>query len=345
MQFSIKYFVLFILTVIAVIGISFGSGSLSNFKSLFKPVSVVSKVVVQGDLKGMDGRTNVLVLGTDKRDPNESSVASALTDTIMVISIDSNGANPVIISIPRDLWIEQTKSKVNAIYTLSDNDVEVLEDAVEYVLGIPIHYHLIVGFDVFVDAVDTIGGLDINVKEAFEDYRYPIAGKENVLPETDRYLHISFSRGRQNMNGIKALQYARSRHSTNPNQAGDFARSRRQQEVVVAFKDKILSAETLLDPIKVKELYEVYKKNIRTNISLNDALLFYNKYADLESIDINHILLSNEPRAEDKPGSGMLLSPDPEEREARYNGQYVLIPADRTYDNIRALVRLSLFDY
>jgi LCP family protein required for cell wall assembly len=224
--------------------------------------------------------------------------------------------------------------------------LEDVKNAVKSIVGIPIHYHAIIGFDTFKDSIEAVDGIEITVDETFDDYQYPIEGMENAENLADRYQHIHFDAGRQVMDGETALKYARSRHSNNPNEAGDFARARRQQKVVLALKDKVLSAETLFNPIRIKDLYDSYKSNVITNIELPEALLFYDKYKDVELGEMARIVISNEP-TNDQLGSGTVTSLSKEQWEARYGPdkqyQYVLTPISRTFDQIRAIVREALF--
>ena len=355
MHSAVKFIILF---VICLLGISFVlllTKDKSSVGGIWKPVSIVSKPT-KGitDLKRTDGRTNILLLGMDKRSPG-NTVTSTLTDTIMIISIDKDGKNPAVISIPRDLWLDQSVCKINAVYNFSrmnnksasdphDPAIKATIESVEYVSGLPIHYYALVGFDAFKDAVDAVGGITLNVDETFDDYEYPIEGKEDAIPESSRYMHVHFDAGVQKLDGEKALQYARSRHSTNPNENGDFARARRQQKVLMALKENVLSKETLFDVDNMSSLYDSYSKNVKSDISLPEILFAYKKYKDLEIGDVQRIVLSNETADPLKPGSGTLMVPSQEDREARYKGQYVLVPSDSTFDSIHALIRSKLFE-
>ncbi len=342
---AIKYIFLFLLTIGVLAFFLLRENLPDSVKKIFEPVSVVSQVVADGELQSTDGRTNILLLGIDSRSAG-SDRGTVLTDTIMVVSIDEDGTRPVIISIPRDLWIEELQTKINSVYAFTGRDIEVTKKAVSSVVGIPIHYYAIVGFDTFVDSITAVDGIEITVDKAFDDYDYPIEGMENASNIVDRYQHIRFNAGRQIMDGETALKYARSRHSTNPNEAGDFARARRQQKVILALKEKILSAETLFNPLKIKNLYDSYKSNVITNIKLPEALLFYDKYKDVELGEIARVVISNEPTS-DQLGSGTVMSLSKEQWEARYGPdkpyQYVLTPISRTFDQIRAIVREALF--
>ncbi|MDQ5981476.1 MAG: polyisoprenyl-teichoic acid--peptidoglycan teichoic acid transferase [Patescibacteria group bacterium] len=344
----LKYFFLliFIVSIIASI-LFFKNGGLAA--ALFKPVSVVSKVFTAQDIKSTDGRTNILVLGLDQRSPG-STQGGVLTDTIMVVSIGDNNSNTVMVSIPRDLWVDEIDEKINALYAWNyfpyegrGRDVKKVQEKVEEILGIPIHYTALVGFSAFKDAITAVDGLDIEVDEAFVDHLYPVEGMENAIPESSRYMTVRFEKGMQTMDGEKALQYARSRHSENFNEAGDFARARRQQKVLVALKDEILSSETLLNPSKISELYEAYKQNVETDISLSEILYFYDMVGSTKNLNVKKIVLSNELKNPNILGSGMLESPTEEEREQFYSGKYVLVPTGRTFEAIKTLVRSYLF--
>lgn len=353
-----KYVSLFLITLIIVAGLVIKLFFPETLSNLLKPVSVVSKVVADGQVKSTDGRTNILAIGIDSRTNAVHAVTSALTDSLMVISIDENGEKPVMISIPRDIWVDETESKINSVFIYTyvrerakgDEEatrlaIEAVKSTVQEVVGIPIHYYVLVNFDVFESAIDTVGGIEVYVDETFEDFRYPIEGKEDA-PESERYLHVRFEQGQQKMDGERALQYSRSRYSTNFNEQGDFARARRQQKVVSALKDKILSSEVLLDPSKIRELYDVYSQNVETNIAITDALSLFNKYKNVRAGDVSRIVLSNEPRDETLLGSGTLSSLSREEWEIKYKDtpfQYVLMPTTRTYDFIHAMIRTELF--
>lgn len=353
-----KFFGLFIITSIVIVGLVIKLMYPETLANILKPVSVVSRVVADGQIKSTDGRTNILAIGIDRRSNAVHAVTSALTDSLMVISIDDKGNKPVMISIPRDLWVDETKSKINAVYVYTYQKekgkgdaeatrlaIEAVKSAVQEVVGIPIHYYVLIDFEVFESAIDAVGGIEVYVDETFDDYRYPIEGKEDA-PDSERYLHVHFDQGQQKLDGERALQYSRSRYSTNPNEQGDFARARRQQKVVSALKDKILSSDVLLDPSKIKELYDVYSDNIETNISVADALSLFGKYKSVRAGDVSRIVLSNETRDDKLLGSGTLSSLTREEWMLKYKDrdfQYVLLPITRTYDYIHAMIRSVLF--
>ena len=186
--------------------------------SVLTPVSVFSQIINPQNLDQTDGRTNILTLGVDRRS-NAGYVSGVLTDTIMVASLDAKKKDVVIISIPRDLYVKMddyTSGKINSAYAFGG--VELAQKVVEGVLGIPIHYFVVVDFESFEKAIDVLGGVEENVENAFDDYQYPIFGKEldecGGDPEYQcRYQHLHFDAGLQQMDGETALAFARSHDS------------------------------------------------------------------------------------------------------------------------------------
>lgn len=323
----------------------------------FDPISVVASVSA-AELKETDGRTNILLLGYDKRSGN-SYEGSQLTDTIMVASISKVDNNVVLISVPRDLWVNDYHNKINSVYTLANmkglNGADELKREVQDLLGIPIHYHALVTFDLFQKVIDTLGGIDVNVDNTFTDNEYPIQGRENdtcginkkdieeaekegkTLSYPCRYESITFNAGPQKMDGITALKFVRSRHSLDNGEGTDFARAKRQQKILMAVRDKFLSTSTLLNPSKIKELYETFSNNIDTNVDLATLQTFYLLYQKKDSMKIISIVLDD--RGDPEQG-GLLYSP---QDTTLYNNAWVLVPQTGNFSQIHAYVQKYLF--
>jgi LCP family protein required for cell wall assembly len=306
-----------------------------NARALFNPISIVSNIP-RASLKETDGRTNVLILGRDTR-PSGSLFDLKLTDVIIVASIGASKGDVVLISVPRDLWVESSdgyQEKINAMYKLGG--VEETKGILENVLGMPIHYYAVVDFKIFKETVDILGGVDVNVARAFTDYTYPVEGKETAA-ENERYETVHFDAGLQTMNGATALKYVRSRHATDLEEGTDFARSKRQQNVIVAIKNKVLSTETLLNPGKISSLYDSYNSNVETNVDLVTAQSFAILAQKNNFETVKSIVLDNR----DTPETGGLLFA-PEDRSL-YRNAYVLIPKAGDYSQIHAFVQKYLF--
>lgn len=142
--------------------------------------SVVSYIFSGTGLKSNGGMVNVLLLGT----AGGSHDGPNLTDTIMVASYNLKTNRLHLISIPRDLWLPEFKSKANSVYQLGlnqGNGLNFTKTVIGNVVGLPLRYGLRIDFRGFVQSVDTIGGIDVAVANTFDDLNYPIEGKENDL--------------------------------------------------------------------------------------------------------------------------------------------------------------------
>jgi polyisoprenyl-teichoic acid--peptidoglycan teichoic acid transferase len=359
-----------LITVVTVLFLKIGTGGALD------PISIVASV--SGfELKETDGRTNVLILGSDKRSIGE--IRHVLTDTILVASIGSLEGDVVLISLPRDLWVESTVEpqryqKINAMYAIGG--AENIQKVVENVLGIPIHYYALVDFHIFEESVNILEGIQVDVENAFIDRQYPIEGMEDDLcgrteeeieeyegarkdngdeedddekkdeeekeriPEFEfyfcRYETISFEAGLQFMDGETALKFTRSRHGNN-NEGNDFARARRQQRVIMAIKDKALSLTTIINPTRLKELYDIYSDRVDTNIDLQTAQNFYLLSQKINFEDVRSIVLDDRSSAE---FGGLLYAPT----DTSLYGAYVLIPRAGDFSQVHAYVQKYFFE-
>ena len=122
---------------------------------------------------------------------------------------------------------------------------------------------VLIDFSGFAKAIDVIGGLDIQVDTSFIDSKFPIPGKETDPCEPCRYETISFTKGLQHMDGATALKFVRSRQAEG-DEGTDFARSKRQEKLISAFKQKILSS-----PTKIFQLKRIFSQIVITDISSN----------------------------------------------------------------------------
>lgn len=326
------------------IGLLVGGGMVVAKKGAgwFDPISVVATVSAS-NLKETDGRTNLLLLGSDKR--SFGAVESELTDTLLLVSIGRVEHDVVLLSLPRDLWVEDPtgyKSKINEVYSnnkLSEGDNisggDAITSVVGDVLGIPVHYYAVVNFELFKDVIDVLGGIDVEVERSFVDYYYPVEGKENA-PLEERYETVAFEKGWQTMDGDRALKFVRSRKGTN-GESTDFARSERQQRVITAVKNKALSLDTLVNPSKMKELYDIYSTQLDTNINFNDVQSFYLLSQQIDFDRITSVVLDDRSAADE---GGLLYAPTGNEL---YQGKYVLIPKVGDFSQVHAYVQRYLF--
>lgn len=308
----------------------------NTVKALFNPISIVANMS-QIKLNETDGRTNILILGSDKR--KEDTRFATLTDTILVASIGRVDKKVTLISLPRDLWVRTTGptpfyTKINAVYAHEGG--EGMSKVVGDVLGVPIHYYAVVDFELFKETIDILGGIEVSVDRAFVDREYPVEGKEDAPVVSDRYETITFNAGPQLMDGATALKYARSRHGNN-NEGTDFARAARQQKVIMAIKNKALSLNTIINPSKLNELYGTYEKNVDTNMTFNDIQNFYLLSQQIDFKNVTSIVLDDRSAAD---SGGLLYAP---EDTSLYDGAYVLLPKHGDFTQMHAYVQRYIF--
>ncbi len=160
------------------VGLGLGLSRIS-LASFLTPLSIVSNILSSSGLETSDGRTNFLVLGIDTR-LNSTYGSATLTDTIIFASISQRDGDVRVISLPRDLWVplgEGYSGKINAAYSVGGG-VEAVQGVASRILGVPIHYYVVVDFEGFERVIDVLGGVMVDVERSFDDYYYPIPGME-----------------------------------------------------------------------------------------------------------------------------------------------------------------------
>jgi len=223
-------------------------------------------------------RTNILIMGK----AGGSHEGPDLTDTMIVASVSLTKPEIVTVSIPRDLWVPEIRAKINSAYYWGnqkkpEDGINFAKSITNEVLGVPVHYGVVIDFSAFKDIVDALGGIPVNVDNGFTDKLYPIAGKENDLCGGDpifacRYETITFLSGDQQMNGETALKFVRSRHAEGT-EGTDQAREARQQKIVGSIKSKIMKPGIFLSPKVDLALLTVAKKYIQTDMDSSTAAI------------------------------------------------------------------------
>jgi anionic cell wall polymer biosynthesis LytR-Cps2A-Psr (LCP) family protein len=227
-------------------------------------------------IKGKD-RVNFLFLGI----PGESNPAPKLTDTILIINSTPKAENPVGISIPRDLLVKYPsanwQTKINALY--QGGGIETIKTAISEITGLESNYYLVLDLEGVKKLIDKLDGIDINVEEDIYDPAFPA--------QYNSYEVFSLKKGLQHLDGETALKYIRTRNQPQ----GDFSRIRRQQQVISALKNKILSLNLFWNFPKILGLWRILEQNSSTNIGLTDIKYAWNliKKANLDEIKFNTI--------------------------------------------------------
>ena len=240
----------------------------------------------------------------------------------------------------------QEHYKINAAYAIGSDDTrfplkepqykgeygggEMAKKVVGDVIGVPVEYFISVDFEGFKKTTDALGGVNVEVPVTFDDYFYPIKGLENetcgksadeiarlheLYSDTQlhhqfecRYEHIHFEKGEMYMDGETVLKFVRSRASAQ--HGGDFARSARQQVVILAMKEKLLSLSAIKN---IDEIYFEFSKMLKTDISLDKAKDLVAIFGNPSEYEILFLGLSSE---------NVLIE------TKSMNGQFILIPKE-----------------
>ncbi len=229
--------VLALLIPMLVVGAIVGSYFWGLHNTYTKNVDTVE--LEEKDRQAQGKGTNILLLGSDKRSPEEaekSGVVGQRSDVIMLVHISEDNKQMYVTSFPRDLYIDipgHGKDRINA--ALAYGGVPLATQTVENYVGVKIDHVALVDFDGIQKIVDTLGGVDVEVAQNFEG-----DGK-------------TFTKGTQHMDGETALIFVRQRMQLAD---GDFERNANQRRLLAAIMKKIISADTLSDPQKVQALTE-----------------------------------------------------------------------------------------
>jgi polyisoprenyl-teichoic acid--peptidoglycan teichoic acid transferase len=234
--------------------------------------------------QGSTDRVNILVMGIDRR-PGEAFISR--TDTMMLVSVDPKTESVSILSIPRDLYVVlpgRGRDRINTafVYGSAGNNpaggATLAMQTVEYNLGVPVHHYALVDFSAVIRGIDTIGGIDVYVPYNINDPTFPDMNYG--------YDPLFIPAGLQHFDGELALKYARTRHQDN-----DFYRARRQQQVVLAVRDKVLGLGIgeLLRQAPV--LYQRLGEGIRTDMSLEQLISLARILADIPKENIRNEVL------------------------------------------------------
>ncbi|GBD14801.1 Putative transcriptional regulator YvhJ [bacterium HR25] len=222
----------------------------------------------------IEQRINVLLLGLDRR-PDDPPNAATRTDTVAIVSIDPYSNTAGVLSIPRDLWVEIPDGRggffpqrINVAYEFGEagvvnypgGGIALIKDTIKHNFGINIDHYVILDFQNFVEIVDTLGGIEVDVPEYVYD---PAYNDCNRCP----YQFVEFEPGPQQMDGWHALAYARIRYGSD-----DLRRIERQQQVMLAIFQKATSLGILTNPSRVKSLYDQFNNSVKTDVSAARAL-------------------------------------------------------------------------
>jgi len=253
-----------------------------NLLSAFNPVP----------LKGQDGRVNILVAG-DSVDRTDRGGGGDLTDSIMILSIDTKNKTAMMLSVPRDLWVPLPSyghQKINAANTLTSfsqngypkGGMGMLEKVITDNLGVTINYYALVNYTAFKDAVNAVGGITVDIESPDPRGLYDPQPYGNAKS-------FKLPNGIQTLNGDMALNLARARGDAYRSYGfphSDFDRTAHQRQMVLALKDKASSPSVIANPFKIGELADAMGNNITTDMKLNEMETLYTYIKKINNTDI-----------------------------------------------------------
>ena len=215
------------------------------------------------------GRINVLVIGMDGRSADYDRLARA--DAMVLIGINFADKSAQILSIPRDLYVTipgygsavPYEDRINVAYALGrrydypGGGPAFQAFAVSQTFNLRVDRTVVLNFTTFENAIDAIGGVDVEVPQTIRDEHYP--------DDRDGTLVLEIPQGIVHMDGRVALMYARTRHGNS-----DFSRMQRQQSLMLAIRDKLLRPQTI--PV-LPSLAQLLYQSIRTDLTPEEVAL------------------------------------------------------------------------
>jgi LCP family protein required for cell wall assembly len=275
---------------------------------LVPPIEQISDLpsVVLPEWQGRE-RINILLMGIDQREEERRLGLATRSDTMIVVSIDPVLKSATMISFPRDLWVTipgYGEDRINVAYRygelrkLPGGGPGLAARTLEQNFGLKVPYYATVDFHGFEDVVNTVGGIVVDVPRPIKDDTYPT---EDFGVE-----RIYFASGPQLMDGATALKYARTRHADS-----DFGRMARQQQVLLAIRDRALRLNMLP---RLPGLIDQGLRSVQTNFTATEILALGKLASDIDTSGLGTLAIDNQlVRPATGWGGAALLMPKKDE--------------------------------
>lgn len=258
------FMVLFIPLLIVILGVGMYSGVIyskakTTWKNAYEPLNRGDKSVKRTHtVNPKTDNVSVLIVGIDSSEKrNQSNPGPSRTDAMMVATFSHENSAIQLVSIPRDTYtyldVRGKKDKINHAHAFGGMDAAV--DAVENLLDIPIDYYVKVNFDAFLNIIDALGGIEVDVPVSFTEQN-----------SSDQKGAITLEKGLQTLNGEQALALARTRKIDS-----DAMRGQRQMLVTDAIYKKVVSFNSIT---KATDIIDAVDGDIKTNIPFDEATAF-----------------------------------------------------------------------
>ncbi len=229
-------------------------------------------------------RITFLLLGVDQR-PDDPSPPR--TDNIIVLTVEPQSGKVGMVSVPRDMFVSipgfDYSAKITTAYPIGESSKypggggALAKKTVSELLGYPIDYYVKIDFDGFVKIVDLIGGIDVDVPKTIHDEEYP------TIDYGFQTFHIEA--GPQHLDGETALKYVRTRHADD-----DFERAKRQQQVLLAVKDKLVQNK-LMTTLHLLDLVRLMNDSVEHDIPPMELPGLLSLASKMQISDVNQLVL------------------------------------------------------
>jgi polyisoprenyl-teichoic acid--peptidoglycan teichoic acid transferase len=255
-------------------------------------------------LKGEDdGHVTILLAGNSADDAGHGG--AQLTDSIMILSINTKQHTAFMMSVPRDLYVnipDHGYAKINEAYQdgeadnfsesgYADGGMGLLQKVIAQNFGVDFQYYALVNYSALRDAVNAVGGIAVNI--ASSDPRGLYDPSRDLT--TGQPL-VNLPNGPQKLNGQQALNLARARghaYGSYGFARSDFDRTAHQQQILLGLKEKASSAGTLSNPVKVGQLFDSLGNNVKTDMKLVEVKRLYTITKKIPNADITSATLNN----------------------------------------------------
>jgi LCP family protein required for cell wall assembly len=341
----VKWAIIFVVVALGLLGGWLAYKTLNASGNIFKG-NILGLIQSQPLKQDANGRSNILVLGTSEDDPGHGG--AFLTDSMMIVSIDQKNKTASMFSIPRDLYVKygmgcnsgyQGKINeyfncVNEDYTTAEAEQERLTKTRAFVgeiFGMDIQYGVHVNNTVIKDAVNAVGGVDVDIQGSNGD---PGVYDRNFDWRCNYKCYlVKYDNGVHHLDGEHALYLAMARGDVAPTYGlgnSNFDREKNQQKIIIALKEKAVSTGTLTDLGKVTALIDSLGNNLRTNVETSEIRTLMSLGSDIPSSSIKTISLYG--------GEDAVFTSGP------YNGASVVMPSAGIFDysDIRTFLKQKL---
>lgn len=299
---KVKRAIVSLLVLMLLIGMGFGGWV--GYKAVENAVKVFGwhglySLFFPSKLKGEDiGRVNILLAGNSADDPGHQG--AALTDSIMILSINTHNNSAYMLSVPRDLYVNIPNfgyAKINTAYPDGNSEgfnqpgyapggMGLLEEVVSQKFDVPIDYYALINYAAVRDAVNAVGGITVTINSPDGRLYDPNRDFATGGPL------VNLTNGVHTLNGEQALDLARARGDPTPYglpigfETSDFQRTADQRMMMISLASRAKSLSVIANPIRMGNLFDAMGNNVKTDLTLGNVRRLYGIVKKIPTADI-----------------------------------------------------------